>query len=195
MNRFIYTAEHIQFLRDNAKGKSNAELTALFNARFGTKKSINNIVYCKNENAIRSGICSKFKPNHAAWAKGNRSLPIGTEKEIGERRYIIVKVSYHRQPRYKNWAYKHKLIWEAANGKLPKGYGIFFADQNTRNLNLDNLIAVPRAVIALINKHSLLTTDPELNKTALAVIKLELLIAKQRLKVNKKEKRKEANDE
>jgi len=89
MSNIIFATEHIQFLRDNAKGKSNAELTALFNARFGTKKSIRKIACCKNRNAIYSGICSKFKPNHVPCGKGSKgkknhkSLPIGTERITG----------------------------------------------------------------------------------------------------------------
>ena len=55
-----------------------------------------------------------------------------------------------------------------------------FADQNTRNFNLDNLIAVPKVAVWLLNRNRFISTDPELNKAAIALIELQLLITKRR---------------
>lgn len=48
------------------------------------------------------------------------------------------------QPPYRRWRGEHIVVWEAANGPLPKGHAICFKDGNKRNVALDNLELVTR---------------------------------------------------
>lgn len=62
--------------------------------------------------------------------------PIGTERLYNG--YVEVKVSRSK------WRWKHRLIWKQAHGPVPDGYLVCFADGDSRNFSLPNLIAVPR---------------------------------------------------
>ena len=66
------------------------------------------------------------------------------------------------------WKLKSIYIWEQANGKLPDGYRIMFADQNKSNFELDNLLAVTLREIFYMNRRGLITTCKELTKVGLA---------------------------
>lgn len=63
--------------------------------------------------------------------------PIGTERLYNG--YVEVKVSRSK------WRWKHHLIWEQAHGPVPDGHLICFADGDTRNFSLDNLISISRS--------------------------------------------------
>jgi len=66
------------------------------------------------------------------------------------------------------WKLKSIYIWEQANGKLPDGHRIMFADQNKSNFELDNLLAVTLREIFYMNRRGLITTCKELTKVGLA---------------------------
>lgn len=86
------------------------------------------------------------------------SVPVGTEYDFGG--YIIVRTTEDtgaKNRRY--WKLKHHLVWEAANGKVPKGYNVIFADGNTRNFDLDNLVLVSDEELALMNTQKLYFKD------------------------------------
>lgn len=74
------------------------------------------------------------------------------------------------------WALKSVFTWEQANGPLPEGYRILFADQNKLNCNLDNLIPVTMREIFYMNRNGLITTNKELTKAGLALARHSLAI-------------------
>lgn len=41
-----------------------------------------------------------------------------------------------------NFVLKHRFLWETANGPIPKGHKVIFADGDKTNITLDNLIMV-----------------------------------------------------
>ena len=66
-------------------------------------------------------------------------------REVGSERvnvdgYIEIKVA---EPNV--WKQKHRVIWEAAHGPIPKGHNIQFKDGNHLNVALDNLYCISRA--------------------------------------------------
>jgi len=64
----------------------------------------------------------------------NFSLKVGAET-ISRKGFILVKVA---KPDV--WRYKHHIIWEAANGPIPEGQKVCFADKDKRNFALKNLV-------------------------------------------------------
>lgn len=65
-------------------------------------------------------------------------------REVGSERidrdgYIMIKVAEPNK-----WKLKHRLVWEQANGPIPKGYNIQFRDGNKLNLDIDNLYMISR---------------------------------------------------
>lgn len=189
-----YTQQERGFLRAHIRGRSYAELAALFNSHFSpaiTGEQVKS--FCAN-NKLRNGQDTRFKSGHATWnkglhgvngfsptrfKKGNRPQtwkPVGSER-VNREGLIEIKVA---EPR--TWRPKQRVIWEAANGPLPSGHVVLFADRNPRNFDLENLLAVPRKELAVLNKFNLIKTDTELTRIGTAVAKLILAVSERRTK-------------
>lgn len=65
--------------------------------------------------------------------------PIGSER-INVDGYVEVKVA---DPGI--WELKHRVIWEKANGPIPKGYNIQFRNRNSQDVRLENLYMISKA--------------------------------------------------
>jgi len=109
----------------------------------------------------QAGSAHRFTKGHQTWNKG-LSVDIGgketrfakghmpqTWRPLGSERIdtdgiLWRKVSDTRNKRI-DWQAVHVLIWEAANGPLPRGKFVIFADRNQRNFDPANLLAVTRA--------------------------------------------------
>lgn len=109
--------------------------------------------------------------------KGNRphnTAPIGTEV-IVKGGFIKVKISQDKKPAYKNWKFKHILVWEKFNGPVPAGKRIIFINGNRQDCTIDNL--------RLVSIHDLgalrwcLSPDPDNQEYNQARINAALLLA------------------
>lgn len=192
-----YTDEQIQYIADNIAGRHPDEMAALFNDHFGTDvatSKIKSLAYrhgLKNgrdcrilASALADGIGKqfRFKPGHITWNKGKKGvttggvatrfvkgqkgwnyMPVGSERVNGDG-YVDVKIADPGK-----WRQKHHLIWEAANGPIPKGHCLIFADSNPLNVTLDNLILITRAELAVMNKRGLIAKSVELTRAGITV--------------------------
>lgn len=164
-----YTQEERQFFIDFVPGHSHKEIMKEFNRRF-PPIGLNQVkAYIKN-NGLNTGRTGRFKKGQEAHNKGkkmspevykkakatmfkkgsvpaNRS-PIGAEK-LREDGYWWVKI----KDGYKNanWTLKHRKLWEDANGPIPEGKLIIFADGDRDNFDLDNLRMIDHKHHAIIN--------------------------------------------
>ena len=105
---------------------------------------------------------------------GKPNKPVGSER-LGKDGYIMVKVrEWPDRPQSKdNWAFKHHVIWEQANGcKLPEDKVVMFADRDKRNFDPDNLVAVDKKVVGIINSQGLDYWDAESLRVAAARARL-----------------------
>jgi hypothetical protein len=151
--------EHIEFIRENAWGKSKPVLADLFNKHFGTAISAERMQQiCRTLN-ISSGITQ---------GKGH-GRPDGYEFISYGR--IFVKVTANK------WKEKQRAVWEAANGPVPKGHKIMFADGNNLNCNLDNLLLVSDRERTTMYHHNLRSPDPEMTKIGKDIAKLRIAIS------------------
>jgi hypothetical protein len=164
-----YTPEEIQFLRDNIAGRTYAEMTDMFNRRFGLSL---------NKAQIKNALRVRKLHNNL------HTVPVGTETRdfCG---LIKVKIANNK------WKRKHILTWEAANGPVLKGYMIAFADGNRSNYALDNLLLVSRAELAVMNTQGLFLKDKDLTKTGRAVARLILAICDREREIGKRRKKRE----
>jgi len=80
----------------------------------------------------------------------------------------------------RRWVGEHRLMWEAAHGPIPDGHVVVFLDGDPCNLELDNLRAVPRGVLGLMNKRWPGATHGESRKAAILACELELRATKRR---------------
>lgn len=69
---------------------------------------------------------------------------------------------------------KHRLVWEQANGPIPKGMALVFKDGNKQHIELSNLELVTRA--ELLKRNSICRFPPELRSAIHQVHKLKRII-------------------
>lgn len=63
---------------------------------------------------------------------------VGSER-VNVYGYVEIKVADPNK-----WCLKHRIVWEASNGAIPKGMNIQFRDGNRQNTSLDNLYMISR---------------------------------------------------
>ena len=182
-----YTDEEMDWLREHVRLMSYAELTPLFNARFGCDLKAEAIAQHCFRRGLSTGRDGRFAKGHATWNKGRKGLdiggkktrfkpgnrpplwvPVGTEGCRNQDGYLMVKVA---EPNV--WRYRHRLVWEAHNGPIPKGCAVIFADGDRRNFDPENLLLVTRAELGRINKQRLIKPDADLTKAGMALVKLQ----------------------
>jgi hypothetical protein len=177
-----YTPEQVQFLKKNIHGKSYAEFTEIFNAKFNVKCSKKQI----NRMANYYGVVQS--QNYVPTYK------IGGERLLSDG-YIYIKVSMDKG-RCKNWKQKHRYVWEKANGKILKGKTIIFLDSNRMNCDIENLAMVSRAENIKLTQLGLRSNNRETTLAGIAIVK-HLLATHKRLrkKIGKKAHKKFIDDE
>src|SRR5690625_2764219 len=186
-----YTKKQIEYLKKIAKGKKKKTIHEMFCRKFNvdvTRRSLDGIMY---RNSIRTGhrhSSTQFKKGHEPWNKGKKGIHTGgkstqfkkgnipwTQKPIGSERVeggiVLVKVA---DPSV--WRYKHHVVWEQANGKIPDGYVIRFKDGNKMNVTLDNLFMTSHRACTSVVRGGKEQDNPELNVMAHKLAELDLLI-------------------
>ncbi|MDR1374691.1 MAG: HNH endonuclease [Treponema sp.] len=184
------TPEEIRYLKENIIGRSYNEITELFNRHFGLrgkkKLSFWQIKGILQRHKLSSGLPRRFLPGHIPHNKGRTSYyfrpgytaynycPIGTER-INSRGHVEVKIADPNR-----WKSKHTLIWEAANGPVPRGHVIIFADKNKLNFSPDNLLLVSKNELMVMNRCGLFFGHGKLAETGRLIADVKLLIAKRK---------------
>jgi hypothetical protein len=186
----LFNAEQIAFIRTNANGLSNQDLTDLVNQEFGLSVTRNQMKNFKRNHKISSGLTGKFEKGHAPVNKGTKGLygvggnctsfkpgqrapnykPVGSERYDRDG-YILIKVS-DVGTCSERWKLKHKVLWEAANGPVPKGYCLIFLDSDKHNTSLDNLQLITRNQLARMNQNQLISENPEMTKTGIIIAEI-----------------------
>ena len=124
-------------------------------------------------NGRRTG---QFKPGHKPV---NKQVAIGEERiRVDRGRPQIVVQSGRRNPYSGHDGFimrKALLVWEEANGPVPKGHAIVHVDGDWRNCDLDNLACVSRAELARLNQMgwSDLPPDRDIRMAAIHTAKLK----------------------
>lgn len=174
--------ERRAFVAAHVEGRSNVELTELFNHHFGLNFTVKRMSTFKKNHGFTSGLTGHFEKGHIPFNKGMKGLNIGGKetqfkkghtplnyRPVGSERvsvdgYIEVKVADPNK-----WRLKHAVIWEEENGPVPKGHCLIFLDGNKLNVSLENLHLVTRKQLARLNQNHLISDIPELTKTGLII--------------------------
>lgn len=197
-----------QYVREHAAGVYNKDLADQVNKKFGTNFNAVSMGSFKNRLGVKSGIDAtfikgvrrspgtEFKKGHVPINKGTKGmfpnaggatrfkkghrphnfLPVGSER-CNVDGYWEVKVA---DP--KTWKLKHVIVWEAANGPVPKGHCVIFLDGDKNHISLDNLALISKATNARRNQIGLHGNSSELGKIAVATAELLTLVGKRRRK-------------
>jgi len=156
------TQEQVDFIFANVVGRSNQELTDLFNKEFNTNKKLASIRKLKFKYNLYSGIV------HIPTYFGGK--PIGSIRNKTGKLWIKVGPD--------KWTQLHKHIWEQANGPVPKGHVIIFGDGNVLNCDLNNLLLVTRQQLLTMNYTGLIKNDATLTQTGIIIADLINVIGK-----------------
>jgi hypothetical protein len=203
MNR-KYTAEHIEYISINIKGRSYRELTDMFNERFGMDINVSAMVSLACKHGLHNGRDThfntgyeptQFKKGHVPFNKGKKGIggweptqfkkgcrphnykPVGTERTNTDG-YVEIKIADPGK-----WKGKHIILWEEVNGAVPTGHVVIFADGNKQNVILDNLLLISRRELAVMNKQRLITNNAELTKTGVTIADIYLKIGERKKRV------------
>ena len=188
-----YTPEMHQWLATHAPDNDRTGLTQRFNEHFKTDKTLRAIqAYCKrkgwksshngqfkpdqpswNTGKAGKGIC---KPNSGSFKKGSlphNTKPVGSERICKVDGLILVKI----KPGTHSYKHKHRVIWEQAHGKIPKGHIITFIDGNPLNCVLENLEMITRQEHIARNRIKLNQYPEQLKPSLKLIAKIEVTIS------------------
>lgn len=143
--RWSKEPEMVAFMIENDNGSVPA-IIEKFGERFGFRLTGTQV------SSFRSAFGRQSKRGRTTAQDWHRR-PIGYERDTGKG-YVLVKVHDNPQkPGTKdNWVAKHVLVWEKTRGlKLPDGWLVLFCDGDGSNLAPENLKAVPRNLIGIMN--------------------------------------------
>lgn len=131
------------WMLEHDHGQRVDALSEEFRERFGFRLARNQV------NLFRASHGTQVRPSHTG---GRPRVPVGTER-AGKDGYVVIKVA--EQPRVPmskdNWRLKHVWLWEQTNGPLPDGMCVYFADGDKTNYDAENLVAVPRRLVGVMN--------------------------------------------
>lgn len=181
--------EEIQtFVRLNHVGVGLKDMAVLLNKTFGKSYTRPQLKTYYDSRDISSGFNSRFRPGHIPPNKGRKGYhspgsekgwfgkdhiplnhkPVGSER-LDDDRYVLIKTA---EPNV--WQPKHKVIWEAKNGKVPKGHVLTFLDGDKSNITIENLTLITQAEHMEITRSRLRSSNPEFTKTAILIAKVKI---------------------
>lgn len=190
----LHTEEQAHFIRDNYTDRSMLEMTALFNRRFGTDRTVQQIKSFVHNRGLTSGRTGHFPKGHTPWNTGTKGLtsanktsfkkgnappnrkPLGTERTDSKDGFILMKVAEPDPHTGFPTRYKHKHVhlWEQAHGPVPEGMVVAFIDGDKTRCELENLMLISRAELLNLNRHGYKDTPGDLKPSVLALSTLEV---------------------
>ena len=179
-----WTNEEKEYLKSIVKNNSYKEITKKMNDRFNCDFSEGQIKGFMARNKLVTGRGGHFKKGSIPWNKGLSYMPNNKEtrfqkgniphghREVGSERiirdgYIEIKVA---EPNV--WDLKHRAIYREYYGEISDGHNIIFADGNKMNFDIDNLIAVSKSEMLILNNNNLRFEDKELTKVGVNIAKV-----------------------
>ena len=179
-----WTDEEKEYLASIVKGSTYKEITEKMNDKFEYDFSEEQIKGAMARYKLATGTGGYFKKGSTPWNKGTKGLTKANKtsfkkgiihfnyKQVGEERidkygYVQIKVA---EPNV--WDLKHRAIYREHYGEIPDGHNIIFADGNKMNFDIDNLIAVSKSEMFILNNNNLRFEDKELTKVGVNIAKV-----------------------
>lgn len=189
-----YPDEVQEFILNNYKGCGPTGMMQKIKEKFDLSYTKSELKSFYHTHHLNSGLTGYFPKGNVPANKGKKGVhfspatefkkgsvppnvrPLGSER-ITVDGYVEIKVREHREPGKPNtFELKQKIVWEAANGKIPPGYCLVFLDGDKTNCSLDNLACVSRADLARLNQNGLLSRDPDVSKAGIKVAQIKTKI-------------------
>lgn len=189
----LFPDEIADFIRANALGMYDKDLTELVNKTFGTEYKVKQIGFYKSNHHISSGLTGYFEKGHVPQNKGKKMpaeqyekcartmfkkgnipqnhRPVGSER-IGKDGYLQVKVAEPNK-----WQQKNVYMYEQYhNVKVPKGHKVIFLDQDITNFDVNNLVLISNNEMCRLNQNRRISKCADITKTNITLTKLEIAI-------------------
>lgn len=189
----FYTTSEIEYLGEITPGRTNKEITEMFNQKFNLDLSKKAISATRKRFRFLTGSNGQFEKGRIPINKGKKKywkggeetqfkvghrphnwVPIGSER-ITKDGYVQIKIQEGKFQ--KNWKGKHILIWEEHNGPVPEGHNVIFGDGDKRNFDLNNLILVSKKQMLGLNRNNLIQKDAELTRIGIVIADLNSKIS------------------
>lgn len=211
-----YTEQERDFLKGYIPGHTYKEIAAAFNQKFDPPITVSKVKAYMANHKMKNGLSGRFQKGHIPANKGTHPPSVGrmaetqfkkghlphNTKPIGYERvnrdgYIEVKIRMRpdRKTGKKNFAPKHRLIWEKAYGPIPPGHNIVFLDGNKRNFALGNLACISKAENQQMTMKKMWYRDKALTASGIAIARIgvALTAAKKRKNDLKARRRNDSN--
>ena len=179
-----WSEEEKEYLASIVKGRTYKEIANLMKDKFNYDFTDQQIKGAMNRYNLTTGTTGCFRKGFTPWNKGLKGciganktsfkkdtmppnqVPVGTESYT-KSGYIKVKIADPNK-----WELKQRLIYKQHHGEIPKDHNIIFADGDMYNYDIDNLIAVSKSEMLILNNHKLIYKDKELTKTGVNIAKI-----------------------
>lgn len=196
-----WTDEEKEFLRQYVTSHTWKKTTEEFNQRFKCNLSVDAVKAAGDRYGIRTGRDGYFPKGTVPPNKGKKmraeqyarcaatmfkkgQIP-ANHKPVGT---VSIRNNYKRNQQYvyekvaepNKWRMKHVLEWERHNGPVPKGMIIVFADGNTLNTDISNLVMISQAQNAVMNRWKIRGCGKEHMEAAANVASLKIQISKRK---------------
>lgn len=197
----IYSEEERAFLREFVPGHSHIEITEEFNRRFSQNITISQIKGSIRRYKLNTGRTGRFEKGHIPANKGTHPKTVGrmaetqfkkgglphNTKPIGYERitkdgYIEVKIAMRPGDTKDghNFVGKHRLIWEAVNGPVPRGHKLIFLDGDRKNCDIENIALVTNAEHLQMWRQGLRSDNAKLTETGILIARAGVLTKKRK---------------
>ena len=170
-----------EFIDNHYKGVSTRKMVELLYVATGTKVEKGAIQDYYRKKGYKSGVNGKFQKGHVGLSEEQLKNIRSTQFKKGHvsANHKPIGASYIRCDGYKhikvgehNWKTEQVLVWEKANGEVPKGYKLLHLDGNSLNNDLDNLMLISDGESVTINGYGL-TKDSDINKAIVLTTRLK----------------------
>lgn len=154
-SRHWWSNEELDFIEEcRKKGHSLSQITKIMNENFDYKYTRGQIM-----SVYRRYVKTGLRPDYPGQGCNNRK-EIGAERKANSG-YKRIKVEGE------NWELKHRVIYKKYHGEIPEDHVILFANGDKTDFRKENLIAISRKQLSVINQKKLLKDNIEATKTGL----------------------------
>lgn len=200
-----WTESEKEFLHRYVKDHTWKETADAFNRKFKCNLTKDAVKAAGGRYGIQTGRTGCFEKGHIPANKGTHPQSIGrmaetqfkkgqtpvNHKPVGT---VSIRTNYKKEQKYvyekvaepNIWRMKHVLEWERHNGPVPKGKIIIFADGNTLNTDISNLVMIDRSQNAVMNRWKIRGNDKEHMEAAANVASLKSQIAQRKRGLKKR---------
>ncbi|HEM9585166.1 TPA: HNH endonuclease [Streptococcus agalactiae] len=180
----LLTEQQHDYLISIQKGRFSYEVAELMNKKFNLNLTQRQIKTYRRNHRLNSGLNGYFNKGHKPYNKGKKypgrvnsgSFKKGVKPpnyvEIGTIRYTGDGYPRRKIKDPNVWEYCHRAEWEKHRGKIPDGYAVSFLDGDKTNWDISNLALLSKNELARMNQNDLFSSNPELTKAGIGIVKI-----------------------